>query len=122
MEFAIKFDFKASNNKVEYEALVLGMRMAKDAGAWHLLAYSDSQLIVNQVNGEYKAKEESMIQYLQKIEELKTKSKSFQLQKIPRGENVKADSLCKLARKFRASEPESPKSARLLVKADSLPN
>ncbi|KAL0445843.1 UNVERIFIED_CONTAM: hypothetical protein Slati_1712200 [Sesamum latifolium] len=46
MEFAIKFDFKASNNEAEYEALVLGMRMAQDAGALHLLAYSNSQLIV----------------------------------------------------------------------------
>ncbi|KAL0394906.1 UNVERIFIED_CONTAM: hypothetical protein Slati_4456800 [Sesamum latifolium] len=52
MEFSVKFDFKASNNEAEYEALVLGMRMAQDAGALHLLAYSDSQLIVKQVNGE----------------------------------------------------------------------
>ncbi|KAL0400045.1 UNVERIFIED_CONTAM: hypothetical protein Sradi_2347800 [Sesamum radiatum] len=42
MEFAVKFEFKASNNEAEYEALVLGMRMAQDAGASHLLAYSDS--------------------------------------------------------------------------------
>ncbi|KAL0430406.1 UNVERIFIED_CONTAM: hypothetical protein Sradi_0666600 [Sesamum radiatum] len=28
MEFAVKFEFKASNNKAEYEALVLDMRMA----------------------------------------------------------------------------------------------
>ncbi|KAL0455313.1 UNVERIFIED_CONTAM: hypothetical protein Slati_0870500 [Sesamum latifolium] len=83
MEFVIKFDFKASNNEAEYEALVLGMRMAQDAGALHLLAYSDSQLIVKQVNGEYEAKEESMVQYLQQIEELKMKFKSFQLQQIP---------------------------------------
>ncbi|KAL0456128.1 UNVERIFIED_CONTAM: Ribonuclease HI [Sesamum latifolium] len=96
MEFAIKFNFKASTNEVEYEALVLGMRMAQD-GALHLLAYSDSQLIVKQVSGEYEAKEESMVQYLQQIEELKTKFKSFQLQQIPREENVKADSLSKLA-------------------------
>ncbi|KAL0420483.1 UNVERIFIED_CONTAM: hypothetical protein Slati_3071200 [Sesamum latifolium] len=80
MEFAIKFDFKASNNEAEYEALVLGMRMAQEAGALHLLAYSDSQLIVKQVCGEYETKEESMVQYLQQIEELKTKFKSFQLQ------------------------------------------
>ncbi|KAL0317423.1 UNVERIFIED_CONTAM: hypothetical protein Sangu_2156600 [Sesamum angustifolium] len=43
MEFAIIFDFKATNNEAEYEALVLGMRMAQDAGALHLLAYSDLQ-------------------------------------------------------------------------------
>ncbi|KAK4389973.1 Retrovirus-related Pol polyprotein from transposon [Sesamum angolense] len=43
---AIKFDFKASNNKAEYEGLVLSMKMAQDINASHLLAYSDSQLIV----------------------------------------------------------------------------
>ncbi|KAL0418994.1 UNVERIFIED_CONTAM: hypothetical protein Sradi_1312900 [Sesamum radiatum] len=71
MEFAIKFNFKASNNEAEYEALV---------------------------NREYEAKEDSMTQYLQQIEELKTKFQSFQLQKILRKENDKADSLSKLAR------------------------
>ncbi|KAL0346385.1 UNVERIFIED_CONTAM: hypothetical protein Scaly_1654500 [Sesamum calycinum] len=59
MEFVIRFDFKASN-EAEYEALILGMRMAKDAGASHLLAYSNSQLIVKSMNGEYEAKEDSM--------------------------------------------------------------
>ncbi|KAL0383081.1 UNVERIFIED_CONTAM: hypothetical protein Scaly_0595400 [Sesamum calycinum] len=42
-------------------------------------------------------KEDSMVQYLQQIEELKTKFKSFQLQQIPWEGNVKADSLSKLA-------------------------
>ncbi|KAL0458949.1 UNVERIFIED_CONTAM: hypothetical protein Slati_0522100 [Sesamum latifolium] len=46
LEFAIKFDFKASNNEAEYEALVIGLRMAHETGAKHLLAYSDSQLVV----------------------------------------------------------------------------
>ncbi|KAL0457061.1 UNVERIFIED_CONTAM: polyprotein [Sesamum latifolium] len=62
--FAIKFDFKASNNEAEYEALVIGLRMAHETEAKHLLAYSDSQLVVKQVEGTYEAKEESMIQYL----------------------------------------------------------
>ncbi|KAL0302278.1 UNVERIFIED_CONTAM: hypothetical protein Scaly_3037200 [Sesamum calycinum] len=109
MELAIKFDFKASNNETKYEALVLGMRMALDAGALHLIAYYDSQMIVK-VSGEYEAKEESMIQYLQQIEELKTKFKSFQLQQIHREENVKADSLSKLA-----SALEDCKTRRIIV-------
>ncbi|KAL0431900.1 UNVERIFIED_CONTAM: hypothetical protein Sradi_0816000 [Sesamum radiatum] len=58
LEFAIKFGFKASNNKAEYEALVIGMRMTHKKGARHLLAYSDSQLVVKQVEGTYEAKEE----------------------------------------------------------------
>ncbi|KAL0433446.1 UNVERIFIED_CONTAM: hypothetical protein Slati_2678900 [Sesamum latifolium] len=97
MKFAVKFEFNASNNEAEYETLVLGIRMTQDASASHLLAYYDSQLIVKQVNREYEAKEESMVQYLQQVEELKTKFKSFQLHQIPREENIKTDSLSKLA-------------------------
>ncbi|KAL0394642.1 UNVERIFIED_CONTAM: hypothetical protein Slati_4430400 [Sesamum latifolium] len=97
LEFAIKFSFKASNNEAEYEALVIGMRMAHEAGARHLLAYSDSQLIVKKVQGTYEAKEESMIQYLQQIMELKTSFEHFQIIQIPREENIKADCLSKLA-------------------------
>ncbi|KAL0440226.1 UNVERIFIED_CONTAM: hypothetical protein Slati_2505600 [Sesamum latifolium] len=59
LEFSIKFDFKASNNEAEYEALVIGMRMAHEAGARHLLAYSDSQLIVNQIEGTFEAKKKA---------------------------------------------------------------
>ncbi|KAL0292314.1 UNVERIFIED_CONTAM: hypothetical protein Sradi_6993800 [Sesamum radiatum] len=73
------------------------MRMAHEAGARHLLAYSDSQLIVKQVEGTYEAKEESMIQYLQRIKELKTDFDHFQVIQIPREENIKADCLSKLA-------------------------
>ncbi|KAL0385986.1 UNVERIFIED_CONTAM: Ribonuclease HI [Sesamum radiatum] len=96
LEFAIKFGFKASNNEAEYEALVIGMRMAHEAGTRHLLAYSDSQLIVKQVESAYEAKEESMIQYLQQITDLKTGFNHFQIIQIPKEENAKVDCLSKL--------------------------
>ncbi|KAL0289656.1 UNVERIFIED_CONTAM: hypothetical protein Sangu_2607500 [Sesamum angustifolium] len=66
LEFAIKFGFKASSNEAEYEALVIGMRMAYELGARYLVAYSDSQLIVKQVEDTYEAKEENMIHYCNK--------------------------------------------------------
>ncbi|KAL0449054.1 UNVERIFIED_CONTAM: hypothetical protein Slati_1461800 [Sesamum latifolium] len=93
LEFAIKFDFKASNNEAEYEALVIGMRMAHETGAKHLLAYSDSQLVVKQVEGTYEAKEESMIQSTTN-RGLKTKFHHFQIiqyleKKMPRQIPVK---------------------------------
>ncbi|KAL0413262.1 UNVERIFIED_CONTAM: hypothetical protein Sradi_1527900 [Sesamum radiatum] len=97
LEFAIKFRFKASNTEAEYEALVIGMRIAHEAEARHLLAYLESQLVVKQVEGAYEAKEESMIQYLQQIADLKTKFHHFLIVQIPREENAKADSLSKLA-------------------------
>ncbi|KAL0367639.1 UNVERIFIED_CONTAM: hypothetical protein Sradi_3654000 [Sesamum radiatum] len=96
LDFIIKFGFKASNNEAEYEALVAGMKMTHKAGARHLLAYLDSQLVVKQVEGSYEEKEKSMVQYLQQIAELRT-SFEFQIIQIPIEENVKADSLSRLA-------------------------
>ncbi|KAL0295242.1 UNVERIFIED_CONTAM: hypothetical protein Sradi_6845000 [Sesamum radiatum] len=64
MEFAINFSFKVLNNEIEYEALVLGMRIAQNMVSLHLIAYSDSQLIVQRVKEKYRAEEKSMVQYL----------------------------------------------------------
>ncbi|KAL0427536.1 UNVERIFIED_CONTAM: hypothetical protein Slati_2928400 [Sesamum latifolium] len=71
--------------------------MALDAGAKNLIAYSDSQLVTKQVEGEYEVKEERMKEYLQEISELTSRLKSFQLHQIPRIENAKADYLARLA-------------------------
>ncbi|KAK4384563.1 hypothetical protein Sango_3048400 [Sesamum angolense] len=74
------------NNEEEYEALLIGMKIAHGVGAKHLVAYSDSQLVVKQVEGTYEAKEENMIQYPQQITKLRTGFESFQLTQIPREE------------------------------------
>ena len=42
IEQALRFAFKASNNQAEYEALIVGMLLAKEMGAQSLLAKSDS--------------------------------------------------------------------------------
>ena len=67
MEFAIKFKFKAFNNEAKYEVIVVGMRMAHEVGARDLVAYSDSLLLVKQLQGPYEAKREIMVQYLRQI-------------------------------------------------------
>ncbi|KAL0444527.1 UNVERIFIED_CONTAM: Ribonuclease HI [Sesamum latifolium] len=96
LEYALYFDFKASNNETEYEALIVGVRMALDVGARNLIAYMDSQLVTKQVGGEYEVKEERMKEYLQEIGELTSRLKSFQLHQIPRTENAKTDYLARL--------------------------
>lgn len=57
---ALKFGFNASNNEVENEALIIGLKLAKDVGANHLKIFSNSILIVQQVKGKYKATGEGM--------------------------------------------------------------
>lgn len=55
--YALRFNFRTSNNKVEYEALLAELCVAKGLGANCIQIYSDSQLIVNQVKEEYHAKD-----------------------------------------------------------------
>ena len=52
LEYALRFDFKASNNMAEYEALVVGVQLTLDLGADSLNIFSHSQLVVNQVTRE----------------------------------------------------------------------
>ena len=55
MHGALRFRFKASNNKVEYEALIAGLKLAKEMKVQSLEIFSDSHLIVCQITYEYHA-------------------------------------------------------------------
>jgi hypothetical protein len=61
---AVRLQYSTTNNEAEYEALLTGLKMAKVLGATELNVLSDSQLVVEQVNGDYEAKEGRMQQYL----------------------------------------------------------
>ena len=50
---AVKFGFTASNNEAEYEALLVGLRLAKTVQARVITVFSNSLLMVNQILGEY---------------------------------------------------------------------
>jgi len=52
IEQALRFAFKARNNQAEYEALIVGMLLAKEMGAQSVFAKSDSLLVTGQVTGE----------------------------------------------------------------------
>ena len=58
ISYALKFGFQASNNKVEYEALITGLKLAKDVEAEKNEIYSNSMVVVQQLKGEYDAKDE----------------------------------------------------------------
>ncbi|XP_038973343.1 uncharacterized protein LOC120105176 [Phoenix dactylifera] len=94
----------------EYEALVAGLKLAKELRVKDLRAFSDSQLVVNQILGDFEAKEPTMQEYLRKVRDLTSTLNSFHIQHIARTENLRADQLSKLA-SFRMSE--LPKAAAL---------
>ncbi len=66
---AIRCDFKVTNNEAEYEAIILGMRIARELGAKNLEVKCDSQLVARQMDGTYEARCERMQAYLNKAME-----------------------------------------------------
>ena len=79
MEYTIRIGFKATNNEVEYEALLDGLRVATELGANSLDAFSDSQLVVNQVQEDYLAKDTRMVAYLDEVKTMFGKIKEFRI-------------------------------------------
>ncbi|GKV17254.1 hypothetical protein SLEP1_g27785 [Rubroshorea leprosula] len=96
-EHALKFNFEATNNMAEYEALLLGLRLAAELKVRSLQVYSDSQLIVNQVNSTCEVTDPTLAKYLAVVLKLQSQFERFRLTKISRSENGHADSLSKLA-------------------------
>lgn len=85
----------ATNNEAEYKALIRGLHMAKEMNIASINIFSDSQLIVNQVNGEFRVKHEKMIPLHAEATELLDDFDSWSLEYIPRDNNTVADKLCK---------------------------
>jgi ribonuclease HI len=61
--YVLQIHFRASNNIAEYEALVHGLKQAKEIGIWRILCFGDSDLVVHQVSGEWDAKDANMASY-----------------------------------------------------------
>ena len=64
LKYGVQLQFPATNNEVEYEAILTGLRVEKALGVRNILLQSDSKLVVGQIKEEYEAKEERMQKYL----------------------------------------------------------
>ncbi|XP_075645216.1 uncharacterized protein LOC142616217 [Castanea sativa] len=92
----VRLDFPTTYNEGKYEALIVGLDLTKAVEATNMVIHCDSQVITNQVNGDYECKGEKMKKYLEqakrRVNELQVK-----IVQIPKGENEQADHLAKAA-------------------------
>ncbi|GJX07451.1 reverse transcriptase domain-containing protein [Tanacetum coccineum] len=95
--YALRLNFSNSNNDAEYEALLAGLRIAKEMQVKDIHSFVNSKLVASQVEGSYEAKGERIIKYREKVLELAGAFNRFRITHIPRAENRKADALSKLA-------------------------
>ncbi|XP_074373530.1 uncharacterized protein LOC141713861 [Apium graveolens] len=93
---AIHFKFYATNNDAEYEALINGLKIALEMGVQNLIARSDSELVVNQVNGGFQARGPRTELYLRCTQRLIGMFKKVRLECVPREKNSNADALAKM--------------------------
>ena len=61
--FALRLEFEATNNVVEYEALLLGVEVSKDMGIKMLCIKGNSDLVILQVKNEYACKRKRLKKY-----------------------------------------------------------
>jgi ribonuclease HI len=95
--YALRLNFPSTNNEAEYEAVLVGLRLASKYKLEVLTAHVDSLLVANQINGTYEAKEYTMKAYVKLAKQLKGGFKKCDVVQISRTQNKRADALSKLA-------------------------
>ena len=92
-----KFVGYTTNNVAEYLALIYGMQEALKIGAKSLICYSDSELLVRQLKGEYKVRSKNLLLFYNQVKHLKSLFETVTFCHIPRDDNIEADKLAKKA-------------------------
>ncbi len=96
-----------TNNQAEYDALLRALMDANPDRDTDLVIYSDSQLLVRQLTGEYRVKDEGLRPRWEAVSHTLRGAGSVSLRHVPRGENARADALAN-----RAIDLEAPAPAR----------
>ncbi|XP_020272535.1 uncharacterized protein LOC109847715 [Asparagus officinalis] len=89
-----------TNNVAEYNALLIGLELAKELGINCLEAYGNSQLIVKQMTGEYEVRNDNLIPLHKAAIKLVESFESFRIEHVLHSRNTHADALASLAAKL----------------------
>jgi hypothetical protein len=101
-----KLEFETTNNVAEYEALVLGLRAAREMEIQEIAVFGDAELVVQQIRSAYQAKNPRLRNYRNEAWDLiENFFSSFNISFIPREDNAVADSLAVSASLLKVSLP-----------------
>jgi len=84
---------QATNNVAEYTAIIKALEAAKQIGAKQLMVFSDSELLVKQINGQYKVKSEQIRPLFRQTIDLINEFEECKVKHVTRDKNKQADEL-----------------------------
>ncbi len=90
---------QTTNNQAEYRATIAALEKAIALGAKQVEICSDSELLVRQINGQYRVKKASLKPLYQRVKHLQNQLEGFTITHIPGEENIEAHNLASLALK-----------------------
>jgi ribonuclease HI len=96
LKYVLQIHYKASNNGAEYEALIHGLRITVSLGIKRLLAFGDSNVVMEQVNKEWDCVKDTMDAYYIGIHKLEGHFEGIEFQHVPQNNNVAANVHSKL--------------------------
>jgi ribonuclease HI len=83
----------ATNNVAEWQALLIGLRRARELGVDTIAVRMDSELVVRQVTGVYRVKHEALVPIAGKVKTLLREFRSSDIRHVPRKQNAAADAV-----------------------------
>lgn len=86
-----------TNNVAEYRALIIGLRKARELGVGRLHVRADSELMVKQLSGQYRVKDEKLLALSLEAKDIIDSFDHFDILHIDRSKNRDADRLSKRA-------------------------
>ena len=109
---------EATNNVAEYTALIRALERAAELGGRNLTVFSDSELLVKQMNGEYRVKNADLRALYDQARELVKAFDRVALQHVRREQNKRADALCNVALDGKSPRPgATPTKGKAAAKA-----
>lgn len=88
---------ETTNNQAEYQALIMALEKAQALGATEMECYLDSELVVKQLNREYKVKNQDLAPLFLKVHNISLAFKKISFHHVPREKNSVADGLANQA-------------------------
>ena len=88
---------QATNNQAEYRAIIAALEKAIELGVNRSDIYSDSELLVEQINERYRVKNAALKPLYQKVKQLQSQLEGSTITWVPGRENTEAHNLASKA-------------------------